>query len=188
MNKQLIINRLKIFYKQNGRLPTHGEMVKVLHYTSKGSTYYVVKKLIDEGIIAKDEEGKLVPKSLLNIPMLGTIRAGYPIPAEIIEEQSFNFHHLFNDLSTDAFALTVSGDSMMDEGIMDGDTVIVDKTLEVQNGDVVAACVDNEWTVKYFFKDGDIITLKPANNNYPDIHPVYNLVIGGVVKHVVRSY
>jgi SOS regulatory protein LexA len=188
MNIPLIVARLKLFYKQNHRMPTHGEMVKVLRYNSKGSTYYVVKRLIEEGIVAKDENGKLVPKKLLDIPLLGTIKAGYPIPAEVVEEQGFNFHHLFSDLSNESFALTVSGDSMMDAGIMDGDTVIVDKTFDVNNGDVVAACVDNEWTVKYFFKDGEVITLKPANKKYPDIHPIYNLAIGGVVKHVIRSY
>lgn len=188
MNIPLIVARLKLFYKQNHRLPTHGEMVKVLRYNSKGSTYYVVKRLIDEGIVAKDENGKLIPKKLLDIPLLGTIKAGYPIPAEIIEQQSFNFHVLFSDLSNEAFALTVSGDSMMDAGIMDGDTVIVDKTLDPHNGDVVAACVDNEWTVKYFFQDHEVITLKPANERYPDILPKFSLVLGGVVKHVIRSY
>lgn len=188
MNTPLIVARLKLFYKQNHRMPTHGEMVKVLRYSSKGSTYYVVKKLIEQGILAKDDNGKLIPKKLLDIPLLGTIKAGYPVPAEVVEEESFNFHHLFRDLSSDSFALTVSGDSMIDAGIMDGDIVIVDKSYDVHNGDVVAACVDGQWTVKYFEKNDQQVQLIPANQHYPTIKPLYQFIIGGVVKHVIRSY
>jgi len=187
-DRQVTINRLKDFYKRNHRLPTYGEMMKLLHYRSKGSGHYLIKNLIEEGLISKDENGQLVPKTLLDIPILGKIKAGYPVPAEVSSDYVFNFHHLFSDLSNDSFALTVSGDSMQDAGIVDGDTVIVDKSIEATNGDVIAAIVDNERTVKYFFKDGDVITLKPANDKYPDIHPLYNFLIGGVVKHVVRSY
>jgi SOS regulatory protein LexA len=188
MDLPLITNRLKLFYKQNHRLPTYGEMVTVLKYNSKGSTYYVVKKLIEKGIIAKDDNGKLIPKTLLDIPMLGTIKAGYPIPAEVIEDRYFNFHHLFSNLSTEAFALTVSGDSMLEEGILDGDIVIIDKTIRPQVGDVVAACIDGEWTVKYYRKEGDNVSFHPANEKYPILIPKVSLTIGGLVVHVIRSY
>jgi SOS-response transcriptional repressor LexA len=188
-DKRVSIDRLKIFYKRNHRLPTYGEMMDVLQYKSKGSAHYLTKNLIEEGIIAKDESGQLIPKKLLDIPLLGTIKAGHPMPAEVVQESTFNFHYLFDDLSTDSFALTVSGDSMINAGIFDGDTVIIDKTLEAQSGDVVAACVDNEWTVKYLHKEpGKDAVLLPANEKYTVITPQFSLEIGGVVKHVIRSY
>ena len=59
-----ITERLKEFYQKHQRLPTHGEMVKLMHYSSRGSTYYVVKQLMKKGIVAKDDKGKLVPKIL----------------------------------------------------------------------------------------------------------------------------
>ena len=59
-----ITERLKEFYSKHQRLPTHGEMTRLFHYSSRGSTYYVVKQLISKGLVAKDEQGKLVPKSL----------------------------------------------------------------------------------------------------------------------------
>src|SRR5256885_2374554 len=145
MNIILIKARLRDFYAHHQRLPTHGEMVKLLHYSSRGSTYYVVKRLIEEGIVEKDEQGRLVPKSLLNIPMLGVIKAGYPIPADVQEDNYLNLKQLFDHVSGSTYALTISGDSMSGEGINDGDIVIIDKKKEPQKGDIVAACVDGEW-------------------------------------------
>ncbi len=188
MDIPLITARLRDFYLKHQRLPTHGEMVKLLHYSSRGSTYYVVKRLIEAGILAKDEQGKLIPKNLLNIPMYGIIKAGYPIPAEVQEDTYLNLHTLFSNLSSECFALTVSGDSMIDEGIYDGDVVIVDKELEPQNGNIVAACIDGEWTVKYFQKHEGRVVLAPANKKYPVIIPTQSLEIGGVVVYVIRSY
>ncbi len=77
---------------------------------------------------------------------------------------------------------------MIEEGIHDGDLVIVEKGRQPQNGDVVAACVDNDWTIKYFHRrDGEAL-LVPANSDYPVIRPKHSLQIGGVVISVIRKY
>ena len=188
MDKQLIITRLKYFYKQQKRMPTYGEMCKLLGYQSKGAVRYVVQKLIAEGVVEKDEHGVLIPKNLLSLPMLGVIKAGYPIPAEVQEDKYLNLHYLFQDLSAASFALQVSGDSMLDAGIFDGDYVIIDKQKEPHKGDIVAACVDGEWTVKIFSKQEGQVVLVPANKQYPIIIPKESFTIGGVVVHVLRSY
>lgn len=188
MDINLISERLRIFYHQHKRLPTYGEMCQILHYKSKGATRYVVHRLIEEEILAKDDDGKLIPKNLFTIPHFGIIKAGYPTPAYTINGRGINLHDLFFNVSTSSFALTVRGDSMKDEGINDGDMVIVSKTTDVRNGDVVAAMVDGEWTVKYFQKKDNKVSLVPANKNYPVIYPQFNLEIGGVVIHVIRSY
>lgn len=169
-------------------MPSYGEMCKLLGYRSKGAVRYVVQKLIDEAILEKDSQGRLIPKNLLSIPMLGVIKAGYPMPAFVQEDNYLNLHTLFEGLSSECFALTVSGDSMIDEGIYDGDIVIVDKEAQPENGAIVAACVDNEWTVKYFQKQAGQVFLKPANKKYPVITPTQSLEIGGVVVNVIRSY
>jgi SOS-response transcriptional repressor LexA len=77
---------------------------------------------------------------------------------------------------------------MIDEGIYDGDIVIVDKELEPKNDNIVAACVDGEWTVKCLRKQEGRVVLVPANKKYPVITPTQSLEIGGVVVNVVRSY
>jgi repressor LexA len=188
MDKTLIITRLRYFYNKNKRLPTYGEMCKLLGYKSKGAVRYVVQKLIAEGILEKDKQGVLLPKKLLSLPLLGLIKAGYPIPAEVQEDNYLNLHTLFSHLSNATFALTVSGDSMIDVGIYEGDIVIIDKKREPINGDIVAACVDNEWTVKTFHMQEGRVSLIPANKKYPVIEPKESLEIGGVVVHVIRSY
>src|SRR5947199_58035 len=83
MNKTLIITRLRYFYATNKRLPTYGEMCKLLNYQSEAAVRYVVQKLSEDDVLAKDEQGILIPKHILSIPMLGVIKAGYPMPAEI---------------------------------------------------------------------------------------------------------
>ena len=188
MNRDLIITRLRYFYNTNKRMPTYGEMCKVLGYKSKGAVRYVVKKLIEDGVIEKDEKGVLIPKSLLDIPIRGVIKAGYPMPADVQSDNYIRLHLLFENLPPDTFALQVSGDSMIDAGIYEGDFVLINNQQEAKNGDIVAACVDNEWTVKTLKKEADSFVLVPANKKYPDIRPTESLTIGGVVVHVIRSY
>jgi len=188
VNIELIKTRLQYFYQSHKRLPTHGEMVKLFHYSSRGSTYYVVKRLIKEGIIERDENGKLVPKNLLSIPMLGIIKAGHPMPAEIQTDNHLNLYALFTNALTASFALVVSGDSMIEAGITEGDYVIVNTALEAKNGDIVAAMVDGEWTVKYLQKGTKGVALLPANRRYTPIYPREDLRIGGVVVNVIRKY
>lgn len=182
------IKKLRKFYHEHARLPTYTEIGKLFHYSSRSGSFKFVKKLIAEGIIAKDTNGQLVPKNLFRLPMLGVIKAGHPIPAEVQEDNYLNLHTLFTHLSTATFALTVSGDSMIDEGIYEGDIVIIDNKREPTNGDIVAACVDNEWTVKIFQMREGRVSLIPANKKYPVIEPKESLEIGGVVVSVIRRY
>ena len=188
MDKNLIITRLKYFYNTNKRMPTYGEMCKVLNYKSKGAVRYVVQKLIEDDIIAKDEQGILIPKRLLEIPMLGVIKAGNPMPADVQRDNYINLHLLFDNLSGNTFALTVSGDSMIDAGIYEEDIVLIDKSVEPKNNDIVAACIDGEWTVKFLNMKDKQVTLLPANKKYQPIHPTVSLELGGVVVHVIRNY
>lgn len=188
IDKDLIVRRLRYFYGSNKRMPTYGEMCGLLGYRSKGAVRYLVQKLVEEELIAKDDKGKLFPKKLLSIPLLGVIKAGYPMQAEIIEDNYLNLHVLFETMSRASFALVVSGDSMNEAGILDGDTVIIDKYRQVKKGDVVAACFDGEWTVKYFENQQGKTCLVPANKNYPVLYPKINLEIGGVVINVLRNY
>lgn len=188
MDTDKAITLLRDFYKWHKRLPSYGEIRKLCQYASKNASYYLVNKLIEQGVIEKDRQGKLVPKNLFRLPLLGIIKAGYPIPAEVQEDNHLDLHTLFTRLSTATFALTVSGDSMIDEGIFEGDIVIIDKKREPTNGDIVAACVDNEWTVKRFHKEEGQVSLVPANKKYPVIEPKVSLEIGGVVVSVIRHY
>ena len=122
------------------------------------------------------------------IPLLGKIAAGTPI--EAISNYD-NFIEIPNNtLSDDSYALTVEGDSMIDEGILDGDVVVIDKKAEVTNGDIVVALIDKEEaTLKKLRKRGDTIALEPANKNYKtQIYGPDRVIIQGKLKTLIRNY
>lgn len=157
-------------------------------YSSKNAAVYLVNKLVEADILEKDEKGKLLPKKLFHIPHLGVIKAGYPAPIEASLGDSIDFYEYLLGVPGDIFSLTVKGDSMIDEGIHEGDIVIVEKDVTPRNGDVVAAYVDGDWTVKYFHQERGDVSLVPANSAYPVIRPTAELLIGGVVVSVIRKY
>lgn len=188
MNLHQAIAKLRKFYKQQRRLPSYQEICQMFGYSSKNAAVYLVNKLIKEGILEKDEKGKLLPKKLFHIPHLGIIKAGYPSPAENFLGDSIDFYEYLLDMPGDIFSLTVHGDSMVEAGIHDGDIVIVEKDAQPKDRDIIAANVDGEWTVKYFQKKNGKVYLLPANPAYPVIEPKESLVIGGVVASVIRKY
>jgi repressor LexA len=179
---------LRNFYLSEKRLPSYGEMADIFGFRSKSSAQYLAEKLIEVGILEKGDKGKLLPKNLMAIPHLGIIKAGYPMPAYENHDSIDITRYLLSSTKGDIYFLTVSGDSMIDEQIADGDKIIVDASLEPANGDIVAAIVDNEWTVKYYFNVQGQVELRPANKDYPIIYPTESLEIGGVVTSVVRKY
>ena len=182
------VKKLRKFYKIHKRLPTYEEMVTVFGFSSTNASYYLVQKLIRAGVLAKGEKGKLIPRSLFAIPHLGRIRAGYPTAALELPDESIDVYDYIHDTTGDIYFLTVSGDSMRDALIGDGDKVIVDRHREPKVGDIVAALVDGEWTVKYYERRDGKIALVPANEQYPVIYPRESLFIGGVVTCVLRKY
>ena len=123
------------------------------------------------------------------IPLLGKIAAGSPIEAisnygEYLEVPSSLV------TSQDCYALHVEGDSMIDEGIYDGDTVIINKKTSIENGDIVVALIDKEEvTLKKFRKKGDSIALEPANKSFKtQIYGPDRIVIQGKMSGLIRSY
>jgi len=123
------------------------------------------------------------------IPLLGKIAAGTPIEAISNYGEYLDVPSSFLT-SEDCYALYVEGDSMIDEGIFDGDTVIIDKKTNINNGDIIVALIDNEEaTLKKFRKKGDSIALEPANKNYKtQIYGPDRIVIQGKMSGLIRSY
>ncbi|MDC0093364.1 transcriptional repressor LexA [Alphaproteobacteria bacterium] len=123
------------------------------------------------------------------IPLLGKIAAGSPIEAISNYGQYLDIPSLLLT-SEDCYALNVEGDSMIDEGIFDGDTVIINKKNNIYNGDIVVALIDKEEaTLKKFRKKGDSIALEPANKNYKtQIYGPDRIVLQGKMSGLIRSY
>ena len=181
--------KIRGFYKKNRRMPSYSEIMDLLGFRSKNSVYKLVNKLVDDGFVAKDGSNKLIPKNIYgNIKVLGTVEAGFPSPAEEELSDTMTLDDYLIDNKESTFMLRVSGDSMKDAGIIQGDMVLVERNTNPHNGDIVIAEVDHNWTVKYFRKKGSKIYLEAANTNYKTIHPEEELQIAAVVKAVIRKY
>lgn len=177
------------FYRENRRMPSYAEMINLLGVRSKSVVNFWVNKLVNTGIVEKDGKGHLTfTKCSFAIPLVGSVQAGFPSPEEEALCDVISMDEYLVTRPESSFLLQVSGDSMIGEGIREGDLVIVEKGREPRNGDIVIAEVDGEWTMKYFRKQGKQVTLEAANPKYPIIKPKTELKVGGIVTAVIRKY
>jgi repressor LexA len=184
------IKRLRDFHRSHGRVPSYREVMGLLGFASKNAVHGLFRRLEEHGYIRREKGRKVVFTSRLtgSIRLLGTVQAGFPSPAEEELVDIVSLDEFLVDQPEATFMLTVSGDSMVDAGIQPGDVVLVEKGREPRKDDIVVAQVDQEWTLKYFRRDRHGVFLDPANARYQRIRPRQSLVIGGVVRAVIRKY
>ena len=198
--KQLeVVERIREYRSINGFSPTMQELADHLQ-VSKVTVFERVQALIQKGALSR-EPNKARSLSIveyaddtsgtMRFPLVGRIAAGMPIE-RCQDSETLDITTMFGPQigqRGETFALQVEGESMRDEGIMDGDFVLVKKTSVARNGDrVVALLPDGETTLKTFFKEGDgRIRLQPANPNFSPI-VVDNCQVQGVITGVLRSY
>ena len=181
--------KIRAFFRKNRRLPTYQELADVMGFASKNAAYKLANKLIEAGFLEKDEKGKLIPKRLFApLPNTGIVKAGFPTVADEDMNDLVSFDEYLINRPEATFVLNVSGDSMIEAGIHDGDLVLIDRVQKVDDGDIVVANVDGEWTMKYYRKNGGEVALVPANKKDNVIKPKNSLEIAGVVISVVRKY
>lgn len=189
--------KLETFYRENKRMPTYSEMLQIFGFKSKNAVFKVVEKLIEAGLVAKDHLGRLVPsKSFGEISMLGLVTAGLPATVEEEMTDTVNLDDFLIEKKAFTYMLEVDGDSMIDAHIEKGDMVLVEKTNQAKDGQIVIAEVDGEFTMKYFRrstvltagKKVEKVWLEPANKNYKPIYPEHSLNINAVLKAVIRKY
>ncbi len=180
------LKKLKSFFKKHRRLPSYKEMAKIFGFSSKNSVFKVVNKLIDAGFLKKEGK-KIIPSGLFfALPLLGNIKAGFPILAEENHQYLSLEEYLIDDPNS-TFLLRVSGDSLIGVGIFDGDLVLIERKYQAEVGSVVLAQIDNQWTLKILKKIGNRYYLDSANKKYPPFFPKGELKIFGVVKAVIRK-
>ncbi len=190
-----VLDFMKTYLKKNGYSPSLQEIQKKLNLASVSTAHFHVSRLKDEGYITK-QNGKARSieandmGSMIKIPLLGYISAGQPI--EAIEDRTQMIAFPANRVPTTAslFALTVQGNSMIDENIYDGDVIIVKEQNTAKNGEAVVAFIDNESaTVKKFYRERRQIRLQPANDSFEPIIIKRNqdLKIQGVVVDVIKT-
>ena len=182
------VRKVREFFRAYHRAPSFEEIRDLFNYRSKASAHFLVSQLIEKNFLRKDSKGKILWDSLAGVKLLGNVQAGLPAsaeeqPAEMI---CLDEHLVKNPERT--FLVTVSGDSMIEAGIFEGDLVLVERDREPKNQDIIIAEVDGEWTLKYYEKQGGRTRLIPANKKYSPIEPKHELKTGGVIVAVIRKY
>ena len=185
---EAIFNYMNDFISDHGYPPTVREICAELDIKSTSTVHRYLKALEAEGRISMGENQNraITLKSATppgTIPVLGHVAAGSPILAE--EEVTEYVPYPGN--TADLFALHVHGNSMIKCGILDGDIVIVRRTPEARNGEIIVALVEDSATVKRFYKEDGHFRLQPENDDYEPIIVDSVEVLGKVIS-VVRSY
>ena len=192
-NKSKIAERIPVlneYIRRVGHVPTMEEMCKLYGVKSTNTAQLIANGFVRAGVLKRSVTGRLVPaerREACPLRLLGSVAAGFPSPAEesLLDTMSLDEYLITRPEAT--FMLKVEGDSMIDAGILPGDTVLVERGRTPRNGDIVIACVDAAWTMKYFYKDAKGIRLEPANKKYETIRPKSRLVVEGVVSSVIRK-
>jgi len=186
-----IYNYIKTFIEENSYAPSYREVASELGFTSVATVAEYINVLQLKGYLTKEDGNarslQLTPaweERSFEIPLIGIIAAGKPIEA-IRTNETIDIPR--DMMGPNVFALKVSGDSMVEDGIFDGDYVIIEKTNHPRNGDIVVALVDNEnVTLKRFFKEKTRIRLQPANKSYKPIY-TRRALVQGRVRGVIRK-
>ena len=178
--------------RENGFAPSVRDIMGDLGYKSTSTVHMYLNRLDTLGYIRK-EDGKSRAISIASddmptvtaVPVLGTVTAGQPILAE--ENFDGYIGYVGRTGADEMFALKVKGESMIEVGILDGDMIIAEKTCYADNGEIVVALIENEATVKRFFREDGHYRLQPENKSMKPIIVDEVLIIGKVVA-IQRSY
>jgi repressor LexA len=199
-----ILQFIRDFQKERGVTPTHREICDHFGFSSYGTVYKHLSLLQKKGLIKRDWNqkrgvevieqtaqaampGPAVSAGVLELPLFGYIAAGQPLAVEISDETITVPERLTS--RGENYVLKVRGDSMIDDGIMDGDYVIIARREQADNGEMVVANVSGEVTLKRLYREGEKVRLQPANSM---MHPIYaaarDVSVQGVVVGLMRRF
>jgi repressor LexA len=196
-----ILQFIREFQKDRGVAPTHREICDHFGFSSYGTVYKHLSLLEKKGLIRRDWNQKrgveLVEKetpkasavetAARELPLFGYIAAGRPIEVERGDETITVPDRLTG--RGDNYVLKVRGDSMVDDGILDGDFVIINRRERADNGEMVVANVNGEVTLKRFYFEGERVRLQPANSLMTPIYaPSRDVAVQGVVVGLMRRF
>lgn len=187
-----VLDYIKKYISKNDYAPSLEEIKKHLRLTSVSTAHYHVQALQNMGYLRKEDNQPraLAPKKspqAIEIPIVGTIAAGQPIEAIELPDETISLSRNEVSRSGNYYALRVTGNSMIDEGIFDGDIVVIKKQETANNGQTVVAIIDeNQATLKKLYREKNRFRLQPAN---PTLFPLYRkeVEIRGVVVKIVRN-
>ncbi|MGE3771145.1 MAG: transcriptional repressor LexA [Bdellovibrionales bacterium] len=208
--QQQLLEFLQKRLEETGVCPSFDEMREALDLKSKSGIHRLITALEERGFIRRLENRaraieirklpvaavqpkvaiKHVPEGMVSLPLCGRIAAGLPIEALQNPRDEVEVPANMLGRGGDHYALEVAGDSMIEAGIMDGDTVLIRRTQQADNGQIVVALIDDETaTLKRLQKRGKQIVLESANSNYaPQVYDARRVQIQGKLVSLLRQY
>lgn len=202
--QQEILNFIREFQRERGFAPTHREICDRFGFSSYGTVYKHLSLLEKKGLIRRDwnqkrgvelvDEPETAKKpetaaggGMRELPLFGYIAAGRPLDVEISDEMIGVPEHLTS--RGENYVLKVRGDSMVEDGILDGDLVIIARRERADNGEMVVANVNGEVTLKRLYQEGERVRLQPANSMMSPIYaPAREVAVQGVVVGLMRRF
>ncbi len=186
-NQNAFLDALKKHYRRSP-LPSFRQIAEDLKYKYHNSVQHYLETLMFSGIVKKIDDFLYLDKKLFGLKIYDSrIPAGMPAAAEDSYEV-FDFENYLRADEERSFMLRVTGDSMIEAGIYDGDLIVVDRKIQPTHGVIVVAIIDGGYTVKYLRKKAGKHYLKAANPKYKDIYPESEFKIVGVVTGSVRKF
>lgn len=193
-----ILDYISQYIQKSGYSPTLSEIAEAMGLSSLATVHEHLQALIKKGVIRKFEGAvrgiELIDESIsaslhgVELPLVGYIAAGRPIEAIENPTETVVVNPELVSKVKRCFVLQVKGDSMIMDGILDGDYVVVAQQDTAKDGEIVVALVENNFaTLKRFYKEKDRIRLQPAN---PNMQPIYtrDVKIQGIVTGIIRKY
>lgn len=197
-----LLEYLAQFQSQYGYSPTLSELAKATNHRSKSTIHSLIRSLVEKGYVRKVEGNTRVLKIIddkvklasmgtqpsIELPLMGYIAAGKPLEPHTDPNATFQVSASMLSGKKTSYVLQIKGNSLIDDGILDGDFVVIEKDMHVSNGDIIVAIVDDSLaTLKKYYKEGERIVLRPANANMDPIYPT-SLDVQGKVVGVIRKF
>lgn len=181
--------KLQDYYADNNVLPPYSTIMSLLGLKSKSPVAALIARLKLQGFLESTPEKRLKPgRRFFERPIFDSVQAGAPRAADDARYDTLTIDEYLVESPSSTVLINVKGDSMIDAGIMPGDTVVVEKRGPANIGDMVIAIVDNEFTLKTLGSEKGQFVLLPANPAYPVIRPKADLEIFGIVVGQFRKY
>lgn len=196
LKKDMVYDYILSFAESKGYPPSVREICLALDIKSTSSVHAYLLKLEEDGKIERDPtkpRALMIPELMkrqtetIEVPVVGKITAGEPILATENIEEYFQMPLNFVKHDHELFILKVEGESMIEAGIHDGDYAFIEKVSTANNGDIVVALLDNDATIKRFFKEKNYIRLQPENSSMAPIIVPTCEVLGKLVG-LYRKY
>lgn len=182
---------IKSVIDNKGYAPSVRDIQNALGIKSTSTVHSYIERLESKGYIKKEQgksrtlrtgaEGETHP---VKVPILGQVAAGLPILAAENLDGFVDFCVPHGTVSSELFALRVKGESMIEAGIMDGDVVIVSRTSYIDNGSIAVVMIEDEATVKTFFRENGHFRLQPENSSMKPIIAKEAVILGRVIASV----